>query len=393
MAKKSVPASPQIVHIPAAGATGSTLSKEQKAFNRFTKRISKLEKEVADFREAATHLRQRVQNEYRPLQQQHNDQRAALVRVLDHAHDEYRLTKTERDKIVDIIVYGCVDLLDWGYDDLEPIFDKHDPPLSAEEAAEVEAANVEADAETAEMMKALFSQQFGIEFEADADVSTPEKLQAYVAQQMAAQEEAFAAEEAQRAERRAKRKKSPKQQAAEEKKQAEEKNITKAVRTLYMDLVKHLHPDREPDEAEKARKTELLKQVTTAYEANELLTLLRLQLELNRIDQAHLENMAEEQLRYYNKLLREQARELEDALQAERMDLSAFSGQPWYALTSPAAMDLDYRRQKSQLQAKIKQLAAEVLAFGHDPAAVKAFLKTYKIPKDGPGPMLVSLLL
>ena len=43
-----------------------------------------------------------------------------------------------------------------------------------------------------------------------------------------------------------------------------------------MDLVKALHPDREPDEAEKLRKTELLKQVTTAYQANELLTLLRL---------------------------------------------------------------------------------------------------------------------
>jgi hypothetical protein len=158
-----------------------------------------------------------------------------------------------------------------------------------------------------------------------------------------------------------------------------------------MDLVKTLHPDREPDEAEKARKTELLKQVTTAYENNELLTLLRLQLELERIDQAHLENLAEDQLRYYNKLLREQVRELDDAMYQEQAELSGFTGQPLYRLTTAAALEYDYKWQKTQLEAKIKQLAAEVLAFEHDPAALKAFLKVYKIPKAGQGPTLIRL--
>lgn len=385
MAKDS--AAPQLVYIPSTSTDKSTLSKEQKAFNRLTKRIAKLETDVAQYREAATQLRQRVQNEYRPLQQQHNEQRAALVRCLDRAFDTYKLTKTERAKITALITHGCYDLLDRGYADLEPIFDKHDPPLSAEEAAEAEAADAEADRLTAEAMKQLFSQQFGIKFDPEADVSTPEKFQAYVEQQLNAEEAQFAEQEAQRAERQATRKKSPKQQAAEEKKQAEEKNITKAVRTLYMDLVKTLHPDREPDEAEKARKTELLKQVTTAYEANELLTLLRLQLELQRIDQSHLSTLAEEQLRYYNKLLREQAQELEDALQTEQMDLSAFTGQPWYLLTNPAMLGRDYDRQQQQLQIKIRQLAAEVLAFEHDPAALKAFLKEYRIPKAAPLPL------
>ena len=394
MAKKKPTApGPQLVHIQSTSASSATLSKAQKEFNRLTKRIAKLEKEVHDFREGATRLRQRVQNEYRPLQAQHNDTRAALVRVLDHAHEAYKLTKTERKKIVDIIAHGCADLLDRGHADLQPIIDKYDPPLSEEEAAEAEAADAEIDQQAAEMMKQFFSQQFGVKFDPAADVSTPEKMEAYMAQQMAEREEQFAAQEAEKAERRAKRKKSPKQQAAEEQKQAEEKNITQAVRTLYKDLVKALHPDLEPDEAEKLRKTELLKQVTTAYEANELLTLLRLQLELNRIDQSHLENLAEDQLRYYNKLLREQARELDEALYMEQMELSSFSGQSPYMLNNVAAMERDYQRQKTQLEAKIRQLAAEVLAFEHDPAAVKAFLKDYRIPKPGPdlGAMLMGL--
>ena len=71
---------PPSVHIPTTGS--DALSKEQKAFNRLSKRIGKLETEIGDFRTAATALRQRVQQEYRPLQQQHNDLRADFVRML-----------------------------------------------------------------------------------------------------------------------------------------------------------------------------------------------------------------------------------------------------------------------------------------------------------------------
>ena len=385
MAKKKLAApKPQLVHIAAPGTDNSALSKAQKEFNRLTRRIAKLEKEVHDFREAATGLRQRVQTEYRPLQARHNDARADLARVLDHAHDTYKLTKGERAKIVSILLDGCYDLPQHGHPEVQAILDKYEEPESAEEAAA-------ADAETAEMMKAMFSQQFGIEFDADADVSTPEKFQAYLHQKMATEQAAYAEQEAERAARRATRKKTPKQQAAADKKQAEEQNVTQAVRTLYRDLVKVLHPDREPDEAEKIRKTELMKRVTTAYQAGELLTLLRLQLELQRIDQSHLENLAEDQLRYYNKLLKEQVRELDEALLREQEELSGFTGRPYYYTPTPAALDYDYQRQKQQLEQKIKQLTAEVLAFEHDPAAVKAFLKTYRIPKEGPGPVFIQL--
>ncbi len=385
MARKPAAPKPQLVHIQSPSADDALLSKAQKEFNRLTSRIAKLEREMAGFRDAATRLRQRVQNEYRPLQARHNDERAALVRQLDHAFGAYKLTKGERAKIVDLIVNACHDLLDRGYADLQPIFDKHSPPPETEEES------AEADRQTAEMMKQLFAARFGIEFDPAVDVSTKEKFQAYVDQKMAEQEARFAEEDAQEAERRAQRKKSPRQQAAEEKKQAEEKNITKSVRSLYMDLVKALHPDREPDEAEKKRKTSLLQQVTAAYEANELLTLLRLQLELERIDQSHLENLAEDQLRHYNKLLREQARELEAKLYEEQVDLASFTKQPFYMVSTPAAMEVDFQRQKAGLEAKIRQLAAETLAFGHDPAALKAFLKTHRIPKAGRVPVFIRL--
>lgn len=391
MAKKTPAAQPALVHIPTAGKGTNSLSKEQKAFNRLTKRIGKLETEVSEFRTAADALRQRVQNEYRPLQSQHHDQRAALVRVLAHAYEHQKLTKTERNKIVDLVVDKCADLLNRGYADLEPIFDKLDPPPTAEDAAALAAEEADLNAQTAEMMKQMLSQQLGIEFEEDADVSTPQKMQAYVDRILAARQQEHEQAEAEAAERRAKRKKSPKQQAAADQKKAEEQNTTQAVRTLYMDLVKHLHPDREPDETERIRKTELLARVTTAYKAGELLTLLRLQLELNRIDQTQLENLAEDRLRYFNKLLREQVRELDQQLFDEQMALQNFTGKGYFYTSSRAAMELDFLQMKAGLEQKIRQLEANVTAFGHDPKALKAFLKEYKIPRPGAEPMYIRL--
>lgn len=369
------PPGPQLVHIQQPAPEGSPLSKAQLEFNRLTKRIAKLEQAVHTFRAAATELRQRVQAEYRPLQARHNEARAALVRVLDRAHATYPLTRSERAKIGELLAHACADLPQKGFPELQAVLAKYapPPPTPAEAAAEHRAE--------ANALKQLFARRYGIEFDPEADLSTPEKLHAYAQQVLAEHRAAYEAEAQAQEARRAQRKKSPKQQAAAEKVQAEAQSISKAVRTLYLDLVKHLHPDREPDEAERDRKTELLKQVTTAYEANELLTLLRLQLELQRIDQTHLENLAEDQLRYYNQLLRDQTRELDQVLLDERQDLASFIGRPASHAPTPAAMRADFEQQKQQLAARTNQLAAEVRAFEQDPAALKAFLKEYKFPK------------
>lgn len=101
-------------------------------------------------------------------------------------------------------------------------------------------------------------------------------------------------------------------------------------------------------------------------------------------DQSHLENLAEDQLRYYNKLLKEKAREFDEALYLEQMELSNFTGKPYYYTPTPAAMEYDFALQKAQIEAKIKRITTNVQTMAHSPAAVKAFLKTYKIPKQGP---------
>lgn len=366
----------QVVRIPTPGPDKTPLSKAQKEFNRLTKKIGELETELGSFRTAATGIQQRIQTEYVPLLRDYNEHRANLVRVFDRAHDRPETTKTERKKLVDLIVNLAYDLISqYGLDDLKPIFDKYD-------ADGFDATDAEADGQISGVMKEMMASMYGIKFDEAVDVSTKEKFMAYVEEQMQTRQADDQQRQQENEERRARKPKSAKQQEREAKKQVEERNITKAVRTLYMDLVKAFHPDREPDEAEKARKTGIMQRITEAYEKSDLLALFRLQLEYNRIDQAHLETLAEDQLKYYNKILKQQADELGEELFGLQSQLSSALGKPLMMVGSILGLEFSFNNDVRELKRSIKDVKREVKELS-DPAYLKGWLKTYKIQKPG----------
>ncbi|HLL94420.1 MAG TPA: hypothetical protein VK404_05545 [Spirosoma sp.] len=364
----------QVVRIPTPGPDKNPLSKAQKEFNRLTKKIGELEGELSVFRTTATTIQQRIQTEYVPLLRDYNEHRANLVRVFDRAHDRPETTKTERKKLADLIVNLAYDLIEQhGVDELKQVFDKHD-------VDGFDATDAEADSQISEVMKEMVASMYGIKFDESIDVSTKEKFMAYVEEQLQARQADHQQRQDENAERRAKKPKSAKQQEREAKKQVEERNITKAVRTLYMDLVKAFHPDREPDEAEKARKTGIMQRITEAYEKSDLLALFRLQLEYNRIDQAHLETLAEDQLKYYNKILKQQADELGEELYGLQSRLSAALGKPLMMVGSAMGLEFSYNNDVRELKRSVKAVKREVKDLS-DPAYLKGWLKTYKIQK------------
>ena len=57
-----------------------------------------------------------------------------------------------------------------------------------------------------------------------------------------------------------------------------------------------------------------MQRVNQAYDANDLLTLLGLQLEIEQIDAAHLSSISAERLAHYNQILSEQLTQLEAEL-------------------------------------------------------------------------------
>ncbi len=356
-----------LVRIPKPGPGQVPLSKAQQEFNRLTRKIEELEKNLTDFQSAATTLQQRIRTEYVPLLTQYNKHRADLVRVFDRAHGRMEATKSEKKKLADLILTLAYDLISQhGMDELKPIFDKYD-------AKGFDASDEEADAGISEVMKDMVSSMYGITFDENADVSTQEKFMAYLNEQMQARNQT-------KQQARQAKPKSAKQQEREAKKQLEERNVTKAVRTLYTDLVKAFHPDREPDETEKVRKTEIMQRVTEAYEKGDLLTLLRLQLEFNRIDRQHLETLADDQLRYYNKILKQQADELGDELFSLQRQLSTMLNKPISLISSASSLEFGLNNDIRALKRSSKALRQEVKDLSN-PITLKVWLKAYTVQK------------
>ena len=347
-------------------------SKAQKEFNRLTKKIENTEKEIKEFKDVAEKLQQRVAREMRPLTVQLAQLQAQVVRIYDRAHDSKDFKKAEKKKLAHLIQTLAFDLIDMeGIEDLKAIYDKYDKEG-------YDAVNEEMEQAQLDMAKQMASQMLGIDL-SDVDLKDPEKMREFLQQKMQEQEAAEEERQQVAAERRAKKPKTERQQALEAKREEETRNITKSVRTLYMDLVKAFHPDREPDEAEKARKTEIMQRVTQAYEASDLLALLRLQLEFDRIDQDHLETLADDQLRYYNKILKDQAQDLESELYAIQERMGRMSGSP-FGVSSTMQVEYKFNSDVRQLKKSIKDMKSDIGMFS-DLSVLKLWLKDYKIPK------------
>jgi len=346
------------------------LSKLQKQFNTNVKKINELKQQLKDDEEQLRKIVTRIQSDIIPVEYKHFEKITELVYVFDKHHDDPFFKKKEKAKIADFIVNKSHELIETtGNEGLKILYEKYAKESFDEMDAETENA-------TAEMMKNMMSSIFGVDFEEDADVSNPQKMQEYMERKM---EEKQAEAQA----KKASKKKTDKQIEKEEKMKEEAKNISKAARSIYTDLVKAFHPDRERDETERNRKTEIMKKVTQAYEDDDLFELLRLKIELQGADIESL-TMADEQLKYYNKILKEQVRELEESLWQLRMQgsgpmggedlLSRFGG-------DEKSMKAKITRQVNKLKNNIKMVEQDIIALGVK-ENMRRFLKDYQIRED-----------
>lgn len=296
---------------------GRANSKTQQRFRRLLDKVDRLREQLRGWKDQQAAIAGEV-TAYHQLFAQEGQLRSKIVRLLDrHLLDGNRsggqraFSKAERKKLATAIVHLTGELIDsGGHDDLKEIYNRYSPSNYDAKAAADDAASAEA-------MKAMM-EMFGADF-GDADVSTMEKFQAYAESQLEEAEQEAAQEEAQAAERRAKRKKSAKQMASEARKAEEQQLATKALQNVYRALAWELHPDREQDALERERKAALMREVNVAYEAKDLLRLLELQIQLERLDVERAESLAEDQLLHYNRILDDQAKQL--ALELEEVEL------------------------------------------------------------------------
>lgn len=342
------------------------LSKEQKAFNSLIKQIDKRRKRLGTWETVTSAFQQQYVNELLPLEQASIALQIQMVYCLDRAYSQKELTQAERRKTAAVIVDRARDLID-EEESLKTIYNKYNP--------------IDYDSETAnevDDMRSMLEAMLGVDLGDDLDINSPEDLwqhaQAHIEQEQVKAEAKTTAREA----RRAARKKSPKQLAAEARAQEEQAQVSLSIREIYRKLASTLHPDREADPRERDRKTKLMQRVNAAYAKNNLLQLLELQLELEHIDQHSINGISENRLKHYNKVLKEQVRELDqEILHVETTFRHTYGIRPFEGL-SPDIVLRDLAIEIKNFRQNIRALEHDLAAF-EDIKNLKGWLKTFKL--------------
>jgi len=344
---------------------GPQISKKQQRFNKLVKEAARLKEAVRAWSQALPEIHRGIA-EHERLLTGFRAVIADLIRLFDQVYSHRSLTKRERGYLRRILCDTARDLLEEDdSEELKEIYNRHSQrDFDAEVAGE--------DAAQARMMRAML-EQFGLDFGGAEIRSVGELEEATLSQIDELSREAERHEQA-AAERQARRKKTARQAAAEVRRETARAQVGKALQEVYRKLAIALHPDREPDPEERARKTLLMQQINVAYEAKDLLQLLELQLRFEQIDEGQISGLADERLDRYNQLLAEQVGQLKEELAGIEM--------PWrMQLGLPPTGKLPPARVRARLQEDLREVAARTEQAKRDreqlsdPRRLKAWLQ------------------
>lgn len=306
---KIAPSMSKQLQIKASPAVDRPLSKEQKRFNSYVRRIQQLRIDIERMKEQDLELRRVGDERVMPAEKKALAALRALAFALDSSPHLSALTQKQSEKFGQIMLTEIAYLLNThAYaedEELKALYSLYSPDEETWDAVQAaEAADMQ------DMASDFFNQMFGTDFEAD-DFDDPAKMK----EKMEARQAAFEAEQQARADRRDQRKKTERQLNADSKREAAEKAVNQTVKQIYRDLIRHFHPDQEQDEQKRLEKTEIMKQITVAYEEDNHLLLLELQMTLLAQQENVFANFNESQLKYLNDVLRKQVQELDIELE------------------------------------------------------------------------------
>ncbi len=257
------------------------------------------------------------------------------------------------------------ELIQEGFYELKAIYNRYNHTDFDTEKQEMQSDMTDA-------MKSMLEEMFGFEMN-DEDFSSPETMREALQQKFQAQQESNLHQQS----KRTPRKKTAKQLEKEAREKEDAQNASKSIQEVFRKLVAVLHPDREPDETERERKTKLMQRVNEAYKKKDLLQLLALQLELEQIDQLNLNTIAEDKLKHFNKVLQEQLDELEQEINEIVLPFRMMLNAPPYIKFTPDDVLKALSRDIRKLKKSLKDIEREIQEL-QNPLTLKAMLKTLR---------------
>lgn len=346
------------------------LSAAARAFNLQLTRVDKLRAQLDELDTLGQSHRAERHRWLAPLQRQRRQQMRALTLALESHLQGKALSRLQQDTATDALCTLAQTLADEGEPDMVALHDRHSRQTLAQKK------RAAADAMRARLEDALGEPLAGD----DEDLSMAELVRAGMARLRAARDEEQARRQAKAQARKAR--KQPGAQQAETQTQAADAEVQ--LRTLFRQLASALHPDREPDEAERLRKTALMSEANTAYARKDLVTLMQIQLRAELADPAAVSRLADDRLAALTLLLKQQVAGLERERAARQAQLAAEFDLPPGQVANPNTLRQQLVRTVSELESTVARLEQD-LAQVQAPAGLKRWLNRLREAPPGGG--------
>lgn len=292
--------------------TKAPLNKFQKEFNRLIRKTEKLRNDIITKQQKMDELLLFYSQTLQPEENEVCKEQIELVKLLHKFGKTNKLTKKQQlglDFSLESLLDEILQTGDMPDDEeVKDVFkDVHG--MSMEEAL-----NEDYNALRDEL--SFFAKKNGVDM--DFDWLNPDTKEEEIIRRMMEESEKMQAEfEKQDAQNATKRKNKPKTaaQLAKEKRLKEAEELkNKNLSDIYKQLAKVLHPDLEPAMTRKKEKESLMKKLTVAYKQKDLHTLLSLELAWIHNEEDKMDELADDKLKNYNEMLKNQVHELESEL-------------------------------------------------------------------------------
>lgn len=335
------------------------LSAAARAFNLQLTRVDKLRAQLDELDALGQSHRVEQHRWVTPLRQRQRQHMRALALALAAHLQDKALSRVQQATATEALCDLAQALAGEGDAEMAALHDRHSPQTLAQKkqaAAEAMRARLEA----------ALGEPLGGEGEA---LSAEELVREGLARWRAAREEEQARRQAKAQARKARQKPGTAQAEA----QAQAADAETQLRTLFRQLASALHPDREPDETERVRKTALMSEANTAYARKDLVTLMQIQLRAELADPAAVSRLADDRLAALTLLLKQQVAGLERERAARQGQLAAEFDLPHQQVANPNTLKQALLSQVAALEAQLAQLEHD-LAAAQDITSLKRWL-------------------
>lgn len=343
-----------------AGAAG--VSQASRAWQQELARLERLQRQIDDLDVLARQEREWRSRELQPLHQRRRELFVTLAQGLAERLLDKALSERQRQVARERVCALAAQLADEGDAGMRDLHDRHSPRSWQERRGDA-----------AQDLRLKLEARLGEVLDLGDAPLSPELVWRVGLDKLRDLQEGRREQRQERAQARQARRSRP---AMQQLLQVQAAEADQTLRQIYRQLASAWHPDREPDEQERQRKTVLMGQVNVAFERQDLLALLRLQGQVIQDGRSPADRMqADERLAAMTLLLRRQVTERERTRAALQSDLGLEFDLPLGQAAQPQTLATDRKAKRQALQQQIVDRERDLRCLGDVPA-LKRWLNT-----------------